>query len=254
MKVGINSMAVKEFNPVGFVSASEIRLIELSLAEVDFIRFDIVSRAKEIAEMFGIEYTVHAPFQNSAVEHLRIKLSETRPENVKIMERVFEVCRELEAERIVVHAGDLIDNVEKSLKNVVKNLKEICKIGRDFEIALENLYTENGVRRVCETPDEIILVLENVNAENLCVTLDIGHAFITQRQRGIPIEEFFEKLDGYIKHMHVHNNYGIRDEHNPLNRGLIDFSGLKVKTDTAILEVKNGSREEIFRSLTKIIS
>ena len=99
----------------------------ISLAEVDFIRFDIVSRAKEIANMFGIEYTVH-PFQNSAVEHLRIKLSEIRPENVKIMEKVFEICRELEAERTVVHAGDLIDNIGKSLKNVVKNLREICKI------------------------------------------------------------------------------------------------------------------------------
>ena len=65
-------------------------------------------------------------------------------------------------------------------------------------------------------------------------------------------EEFFEKLDGYIKHMHVHNNYGIWDEHNPLNGGLIDFSRLKLKTDVAMLEVRNGSRKDIFRSLANI--
>ena len=52
--------------------------------------------------------------------------------------------------------------------------------------------------------------------------------------------------------MHVHNNYGIWDEHNPLNGGLIDFSRLKLKTDVAMLEVRNGSRKDIFRSLANI--
>ncbi len=247
--IGVNSAIVKEFNPSGVICAKEVKLIELSLADTDFTRDGFVERAVSVRDAFGVEYTVHAPYQNSSVERLRIRLSEIRPENLKVMERVFEVCDRIEARRIVVHAGDLVGSLERSLRNVVRNLKVICRMGRDYEIALENLYTENGVRRVCETPDEMLYVLENVNADNLCVNLDIGHAFLCGR-----LEEFLERLDGHIRHMHIHNNYGLRDEHNPMNRGLIDPKVVRFKAEVKILEVKNGTREEIIRSLVNMHS
>lgn len=251
--IGVNSMIVKEFNPSGIVSAREVKLVELSLADTDFIRNGLVKKAVRVKDMYDTEFTIHAPFQNSAIEHLRVKLSEIRPENFKIMRKVFEVCDKIDARRVVVHAGDVIDNnMQKSLQNVVRNLREICKMGKDYEIALENLYTENGVRRVCETPEELKFVLENVNADNLCVNLDIGHAYLTHKQLNIPFESFFEELRDYIRHMHIHNNYGTRDDHNPLNRGLIDPKCINCKTDVKILEVKNGTREEVFRSMSMI--
>ncbi len=249
--IGVNSRIVREFNPGGAVSAEEVDLIELSLADFDFLRNGVVRKALELKELYDVNYTIHAPFQNSPVEHLRVKLSEIRKENIDVMKKVFDVCEVLEAEKVVVHAGDVANSIEKSLKNVVRNLRELCRIGRDFEVVLENLYTENGVRRVCETPDEILFVVDNASVENLSVNLDVGHAYLVHRQTNIPLECFAELRD-YVTHMHVHNNFGVRDEHNPLNRGLIDLKVFKCRADTKILEIKNGTREEVLSSMSII--
>ncbi len=249
--IGVNSMIVKEFNPSGIVSASEVKLIELSLADYDFTKNGFFRKALSVKESYDVEYTIHAPFQNSAVKHLRVNFAEIKPENFKVMEKVLKVCDLIDAKRIVIHAGDVIGDLDRSLRNVVRNLRELCK-NKDYEFALENLYTENGVRRVCETPDEMLFVLENVGADNLVVNLDVGHAYLAGKQQGFLPEEFLEKLDGSIRHMHVHNNYGIRDDHNPPVRGLIDVRKFRCDADVKIVEVKNGTREELFRSMAML--
>ena len=132
--IGVNSRIVRELNPGGVVSAEEVDLIELSLADFDFLRNGVVRKALELKELYDVNYTIHAPFQNSPVEHLRVKLSEIRKENIDVMKKVFDVCEVLEAEKVVVHAGDVANSIEKSLKNVVRNLRELCRIGRDFEV------------------------------------------------------------------------------------------------------------------------
>ena len=44
------------------------------------------------------------------------------------MAKVFDVCDRFDAGRIIVHARDVVGNFEKILNNVVRNLREICKI------------------------------------------------------------------------------------------------------------------------------
>ncbi len=241
--IGVCSSMVREFG--GVIDANEVELIELSLADTDFLRDDTLDRALKVKETYDVEFSIHAPYQNSAVERLRIKLSEPRPENLKVMKKVFEACDLIEARRIVVHAGDYFG--EKSVTNVIKNLKEICRVGRDYEIALENLYTENGIRRVCETPEELLYVIENVGADNLCANLDFGHANIVAR--GTTIDHFLEVLDGHVGHMHVHNNFGVRDDHNPPDLGTIDFGRYRLNADYVVLEVKTFLRSPPFPRL-----
>ncbi len=140
--IGVNSRIARGFNPGGVVSAEEVDLIEPSLADFGFLRNGVVRKALEVRELYDMSYTIHAPFQNSPVKHLRVKLSEIRKENLSVMKKGLRICEVLEAEKVVVHAGDVANSIEKSLKNVVRNLREPCRIGRDFEVVLENLYTE----------------------------------------------------------------------------------------------------------------
>ena len=73
MRIGINSIA--EFSK-GIVNAQVVELIELSLAEFDFINngYDVISKAIELKNNYGIEYTIHAPFQDA--KSIRIDLTE----------------------------------------------------------------------------------------------------------------------------------------------------------------------------------
>jgi len=253
MRIGINSIAVNEFGK-GVVSAQEVELIELSLAEFDFINngYNVISKAIELKNKYGLEYTIHAPFQDA--KSIRINLTERDEKNVKVMKHVFEICDKLEANYVVVHGGDVRNH--HYIENLVNNLREICKMASEYGIiiALENLFTnEIGIRRAGETPKELLRIVEEAGMDNLGVTIDVGHAYITAQQYGFSIQDYFYILKDYIVHMHVHNNIGLKDEpwdkHLPITIGEIDYTTVPIKADNVILEVKRGTRNEVLKSL-----
>jgi len=253
MRIGINSMAVAEFGN-GIVNAQEVKLIELSLAEFDFINngHNIIRKAIELKDNYGIEYTIHAPFQDAKC--IRIDLTERDENNFKVMKHVFEICNKLEADYVVVHGGDVKNH--HYIENLVNNLREICKMASEYGIiiAIENLFTnEMGIRRAGETPQELLQIVEGAGMDNLGVNIDVGHAYITAQQYGFNIKEYFDVLKDYIVHMHVHNNIGLKtepwDKHLPITMGEIDYNELPIKADNVILEVKRGSRDEVLKSL-----
>ena len=55
--------------------------------------------------------------------------------------------------------------------------------------------------------------------DNIKFILDTGHAYVS----GYPLTEYVYKLKDYLVHLHLSNNYGLRDEHAPLDQGNIDF-------------------------------
>ncbi len=207
-------------------------------------------------EIHDVKYTVHAPYQNSPVEHLRINFAEINERNTKLMEKVLEICNRIDAECVVVHGGDALNG--KALSNVIENLKVICDTADKYgiNVVIENVFTsEKGIKRVGETPEELLYIAEKVSKDNLGINIDVGHAFISSFIHGIQIEDYFKILGDYIVHLHVHNNHGLHgnpwDEHLPLFSGLIDYTNLRnlLKSRNVVLEVKNGSKEEIRASL-----
>ncbi len=232
--------------------------MEISLADMDFFAFgeELIEHALMVRELCDVEYTVHAPYQNSPVEHARVSLSEKKNRNQKSMGRVLEVSSKIGAECVVVHAGDVLNS--RSLANAIENLKVICDIAAEYDIsvAVENVFTDgNGVRRVGETPGGLLHICEGTARENLGVNIDVGHAFISSLMHNITIEDYFELLEEYIMHLHIHNNHGLLhnpwDEHLPIFSGLIDYRALRrfLKARNVILEVKRGRMEEIPASL-----
>ncbi len=258
MRIGVNSRMIRELSSCGKLRASEVDLIEISLAEIDFVVFQrwIESTSSILRENYGADFTVHAPYQNSAVDYLRINFAERKEENMKIFSKVLEVAERIEADTIVVHPGD--QTSRNSFKNAVENLRTASRIASDYSIniVVENVYTsENWIKRIGETPYELRLLIEEVSMENLKVCLDIGHAHISSQMHGYTLEEFFEVLGDYVVHFHLHNNLGLSsqpwDKHLPLMKGDIDFSRLSkhLKAESAVLEIKNASKDEIVHSL-----
>jgi sugar phosphate isomerase/epimerase len=68
------------------------------------------------------------------------------------------------------------------------------------------------------SPEQVKSLLEKVGCK---LTFDIGHANTLGK-----IEDFTEPLDRFIFNVHLHDNNGEKDEHLPIGKGSVDFSGV----------------------------
>jgi sugar phosphate isomerase/epimerase len=86
---------------------------------------------------------------------------------------------------------------------------------------------KNGIEMIYENhvcSEEVIFrVLETFPRVNLC--LDIGHLNLAIRKNKFKMDigDFLEKVKPKIVHIHAHNNYGEKDEHNSLDQGNFDW-------------------------------
>ncbi len=249
-------MSVRDFNPSGPLNAGHLDVVELSFGDIDFLRLegDILELSELVGEDTGVRYTVHAPYQNSQVEHLRVNLGEEC--TLKLLEKALHLAWRIGAEYVVVHPGDA--RCRHSFTHSVRNLRRLGEVADRYGIFLvvENVFTdERGVRRVGELPHELLRLCEEAATDNLGVCVDVGHAYISSLLHGFEVRRYFELLGHHLLHLHIHNNHGIRgapwDEHLPLFQGDVDYISLRhhLRARNVVLEVKRGCPEGVYRSL-----
>ena len=73
-------------------------------------------------------------------------------------------------------------------------------------------------------PSYILGILENLNSPHFKTCLDTGHSRCFTNTR-LPILEWAQTYGDYLGYIHLHNNYGSRDQHLAFNEGIIDFTG-----------------------------
>lgn len=102
------------------------------------------------------------------------------------------------------------------LENWIKSLREIVRYADTYsvQIMLENVPLSKGIHRL----EEFKYIIDNV--DGLLVHLDIPHAFTSGGMQAIV--DYIHSFNDKIAHIHWHDNHGIKDEHLPLGRGLID--------------------------------
>lgn len=81
----------------------------------------------------------------------------------------------------------------------------------DYEICLENVMEE--------TPESLLRIVTQVDDPRLRLCLDVGHA--NAELSRTPVMEWVEACRPYLRHLHLHNNAGGGDLHDPLKRGTI---------------------------------
>jgi sugar phosphate isomerase/epimerase len=82
-------------------------------------------------------------------------------------------------------------------------------------ISLENVYEQ--------TPDMIVALLDSLSSRSVGFCLDVGHqnAFSTT-----PLPEWLKVLGARLTEIHLHDNDGRGDDHQPIGRGSVAFSTL----------------------------
>jgi sugar phosphate isomerase/epimerase len=208
--------------------------------------FDYTDRptVREIATWFrdtGVSATMHQPiFTPEQSErwsrHVSATLSLISPEKSQRIEAMDEVKRALEsAEQIPVSAITLHLGLKddpwdtRAIENSLTAIEHIKAFAHPLgvKVLIENL--QNDVT----TPEHILEILNIGHFDNVGVTLDVGHALLSETG----LDHAFELLKPRVRELHLHDNHGLRDEHLWPGSGSIDWANLARLTASLPAEV-----------------
>jgi len=104
----------------------------------------------------------------------------------------------------------------------------------NVKAAIENMFGGDPGKKnaycpnVCSNPYELARLCDDCNAlckngERFVVCLDIGHTNLSCQD--MPVRQIVNVLGHRLKTLHLHDNYGIRDEHTAPGIGNVDWDG-----------------------------
>jgi sugar phosphate isomerase/epimerase len=98
-----------------------------------------------------------------------------------------------------------------------------------------NRAAEEGIVLVGENtseprPDYIKAIVDKIDSDHFKFVLDVGHAHLFSES---PLADWITTFGDDLAYMHLHNNDGITDQHNPLHKGTIDFDAIFQTLDQA---------------------
>ena len=164
------------------------------------------------ADMAGLHrFWLHAPFAElhpCAIDPLVRDIAAQRYRQTVAM------ARRLGIRRIVIHDGyvPFVYFPEWFVEQSVRFWRDFLpEVPQDMTIALENVMDDG--------PDMLAAIMEGVNDPRLGVCLDVGHANTTVSKT--PPLDWIAPLSPWLRHVHIHNNFGEWDLHNPLGEGNI---------------------------------
>ena len=105
---------------------------------------------------------------------------------------------------------------KKILNNYVRSMKELVEYGKikGVDVMLENCVSEG-----CSHIDNYGYIVNRV--KGLGVHLDVGHAFIEGGTKNVL--KFITTFRKRLVHIHMHDNYGDRDDHLPLGIARVEY-------------------------------
>lgn len=170
-----------------------------------------VLAAAESHRQAASRFVFHAPFNElcpAAIDPLAVELTRRR------YRQALAAARDWGCRVMIVHTGfiPLVYFpewfVEKSVTFWQAFLREVPE---DMTLCLENVMEPS--------PRIPVDIVRQVADPRLRLCLDVGHAN-TEVSR-TPVMEWVEQCRPYLRHLHLHNNAGGWDLHDPLDRGTV---------------------------------
>lgn len=193
---------------------------DLGLEVIDFCRVENLTDEAFIEHTFrriqGLRScTLHAPYCEifpSAIDPMVLETGLFR------LRQAAQVCAKLGIKRMIVHSGYAPMHyypewfVPKSIAFWQAFMKMMPE---NLEIVIENVLDPS--------PLHLAQVCDGIGDSRVGICLDVGHA---NAYSEIGVADWIEALNGRIRHVHLHDNHGCRDEHASLGMGNIDFDTL----------------------------
>lgn len=216
---------------------------------IDKLDFELIADCAQQLREHGLSTTLHAPYNGfypgSSKKRIR-KFSHS------LAEKSLQLAEKLMARRIVFHPGLSYGSGAKEQQLWLENCADFWPefIARaktiDTLICIENIYET--------TPEIFIRLLNELDSPHIGHVFDIGHwnMFGTTR-----LLDWLQHTAPYLRHLHLHDNHGERDEHLAIGRGYVPFSELfdwlkKTSPSELTMTVENHSLPNTELSLTSI--
>lgn len=122
---------------------------------------------------------------------------------------------------------------------------------KGIRLCLENMFPRYGF---LFEPEEFIQVFERF--PEFGMTLDTGHANIGSPD-GKRVLEFITRFGNRLRHVHISDNSGKRDDHFPIGKGTVNFQSIIqalkniAYNDTFTLEIFTDEKDELKRNREK---
>ena len=202
----------------------DIGAVELPVHGLDAIKNGIldkrqVKEIKEILKDFDFEYSVHSPNPLNLMDRENLQL------HISVFRASLEFASEIGSKILVYHAGRFIpeetfpingnlkissDEKQRLLDIEAKSLNGLSEKYPDVVICLENArpYLFHSPYCYAERPDILKEQVERLNRENVRITLDIGHLYMSAKFYNFDPVEAVADIKELIAHTHVHDNFG----------------------------------------------
>lgn len=223
----------------------EVACQDVTLDELDFdLLGDCAARLREK----GLGTTLHAPYSGFHPGGHSVR---EREQSRKLADRSLDLAEKLQACRIIFHPGLAYGSDGEALDDwVQQNLAFWPEFMPRAEalnctICLENIYET--------TPQIFTRLLEELHSPFIGHVFDIGHWNMFADGK---LEDWLDATARYLKHLHLHDNHGRRDEHLAIGRGTVPFSRLfdwlLEKRPTTTITLENHELSDAEQSLRSI--
>lgn len=153
---------------------------------------------------------------------------EIRQITLRRIKESVDACDRVGGDVVTVHPGfcwfrnnnEIFGECKKRYRDFLEDILSYAR-GRGIHIGLENGSHSAGYPREVE---EFIELTEM--REELGITFDVGHAFLSAQNQGQGVDQVVEMIDSLgdeIVNVHLHDNNGREDEHLPPGEGMIEF-------------------------------
>ena len=171
-----------------------------------------------LMEKQGRTVTFHGPFMDLAPGGLDERIREVTTWR---LQRTMELVPVFRPKSVVFHAGyddrRYHAHREEWLSWSLATWEPLIRQAEDLGVIihLENVYEQ--------TPEMILALIEKLSSNNLGFCLDLGHMNVFGEA---PMSEWLDALRPYLKEVHLHDNDGSCDAHDPIGSGTVPFGEL----------------------------
>ena len=186
--------------------------------EINEINDRDVKETGKILHAEGIECTVHAPFMDLSPGGIDREIRNISKDKLK---RAVTLANLLGALGIVCHPGydrwRFGEDIDLWLQGSIETWNEVlAEAGDRLPVMLENIFEEE--------PDTLYELFRHFDNKNLHFCFDSGHFNLFSK---VQLDKWLSMLGNKIREMHLHDNYGKRDDHMPIGQGTFPFTELK---------------------------
>lgn len=182
---------------------------------------DRVEELLAVLSEYAFQYTVHGPNPSNLMNLDQLtderrmftaSLAFTRAIGADVM--VYHAGRYLPEEKFLLPDRDILTPEKKRVmweteRTLLKEMGDTAA-KHGIVIAVENARPYLDASPYCygEFLNMMSTMMQEVSHPNVGVTLDLGHAYLAARHHGYNLLDGIDSVSPYIRHIHMHDNYG----------------------------------------------